>query len=79
MAIAQGYKTNFAELIRAIKNDQAVLMECNDASTGQPVIVIAAISIECDEYVTVPFAKMFDGNPYEELLPPKLPGEEPAI
>jgi len=25
-----------------------------------------------EEIVTVPLAKLFDGNPYEELIPPEI-------
>ena len=74
MAISKSYKDNFATLIKAVNNGDIVLMECNDAETGEPVITVAAIYLDKEkgEYCTVPLAKMFDGNPYEELIPPTI-------
>lgn len=48
-------------------------LECKDAKSGQPVIAIVAVrrSAEPGMAEFVPLAKMFDGNPYEELLPPE--------
>ena len=68
--ITEGYKANFETLKRAFKNKVVALMECTDAVTGKPVIAICAVNIVNGEYQFSPFAKMFDGNPYEELLPP---------
>lgn len=71
MAIPEGYRQNFQTLLDAVGNNQAALVECKDAATGKPVMVICALSFSEDGSVTMsPFAKMFDGNPYEELLPP---------
>ena len=68
--ILDGHKTNFDTLQRAIRNKQACLMECTDAQTGQPVIVVCAIQRDGDDYTMVPLAKLFNGNPYAELIPP---------
>jgi hypothetical protein len=47
------------------------LLECTDATTGNPVMVVCAVVQEQDgNYVMTPFAKLFDGNPYEEVTPP---------
>lgn len=71
MAIAPGYKDNFATIIKAAKNDDLCLLECTDAATGRPVIVICAVMQHEDgTFQLAPFAKMFDGNPYEEVTPP---------
>ena len=68
--ITEGYKANFETLKRAFKNKVVALMECTDAVTGKPVIAICAVNTANGEYEFSPLAKMFDGNPYEELLPP---------
>lgn len=68
--IAEGYKTNFETIQRAAKNNDLALMECQDKSTGKPVMVICAVHFDGEEYNFSPLAKMFDGNPYEELIPP---------
>lgn len=75
--IQKGYKQNFKTLLRAIKDGNAGLMECTDAKTGETVIVICAFQ-PCDDGMVsaVPMAKLFNANPYEELLPPDLSGPD---
>lgn len=74
MAIAKGYVSNFNTLIKAVENGDAVLLECQNAVTKNPVITICAMQREQDgTFTMVPLAKMFDGNPYQELLPPEVP------
>ena len=68
--ITKGYRANFETLERAFKNKAVALMECTDAVTGKPVIAICAVNTVNGEYEFSPLAKMFDGNPYEELNPP---------
>lgn len=70
MAIAQSYKTNFETLNRAARNGDLTLVECTDKKTGEPVIALCAVYLYEGEYNIVPFARMFDGNPYDELNPP---------
>lgn len=68
--ISKGHKANFETLKKAFKNKAVALMECTDAETGKPVITVCAVNIVNGEYEFIPLAKMFDGNPFEELLPP---------
>lgn len=72
MAIAKGHKANFETLKRAFADGAVALMKCTDAKTGKPVVTICAVHFDGQEYQMAPFAKMFDGNPYEELHPPML-------
>ena len=66
-----GYKNNFASLKSAFENGDVGMLECVDKLTKKEVAVICAITKDADGMVTmVPFAKMFDGNPYDELEPP---------
>lgn len=78
MAIPEGYKANFSTLKQAFANDDVVLMECSDVVTGKPVYTICAVGKDGDQFVFAPFAKMFDGNPYEELNPPMKQEAGPA-
>lgn len=71
MAITEGYTANFQTLLAAARNQDLALIECTDAKTGVSVITICAIE-RGDEYRAVPLAKMFDGSPYEELIPPTI-------
>ena len=79
MAIAKGYKANFETLKKAFDHDSVCLVECTDKATGKPVMTICMVNvikdpnmIVKDEFEFVPVAKLFDGNPYEEVSPPKL-------
>jgi len=74
VAIAKGYINNFQTLARAFEDNNCCLVECTDRETGKPVITVCAVQERDGVYEMVPFAKMFDGNPYEELDPP-LEGE----
>ena len=68
--IQEGYKLNFETLKQAAANGDLALVECADHE-GRPVITICAIYLDAEGmYNTVPLAKMFDGDPYEELNPP---------
>jgi hypothetical protein len=44
--------------------------------TGQPVYALCAVNYDGEMVDLVPLARMFDGNPYEELVPPGLGEEE---
>jgi hypothetical protein len=74
-AITIGYKTNFQTLLDAARNGDLALLDCQDKKTGLPVRVIVALNRESNGDVTfAPLAKLFDGNPYEELNPPNPDG-----
>jgi hypothetical protein len=73
MTINKSYVTNFETLRRAITKGKVCLAKCNDASTGQPVVALCAINQVGDQVEMVPLAKMFDGDPYQELMPPETP------
>jgi hypothetical protein len=45
-------------------------MDCIEKSTGEHVAVICAVSPQGKEFAFTPFAKFFNGNPYELLSPP---------
>lgn len=74
-----GYATNFTTLAKAFAAKDVALVECTCKQTGKPVIVIAAINRHKDKSITItPLAKMFDNNPYEELIPPNVE-EKPQV
>lgn len=70
MAIAEGYKHNFNTLLRAVSNGDAALLETTEKATGKPAIIVVAVAFDGKEYQLTPMARMFDGNPYDELDPP---------
>jgi hypothetical protein len=71
LAIPVGYKDNFRTLARAFDAGQVCLVECTDKATRNKVMVICAVQMVGKEYKLVPFAKMFEGNPYDEVEPPE--------
>ena len=75
MAITKGHKQNFNTLVKAVQAGDVALMECQLASTGEIVAVICAANRQPHgETQFVPFAMLFNGNPYEALNPPKAEG-----
>lgn len=74
MAIPDSYKDNFETLRRACMNKDLALLECQDKKTKEIVIVVCAIGQDGEESVITPLARMFDGNPYEEINPPDTKG-----
>ena len=75
MSLSVGDRMNFDALRQAFANGDAALMECQLATTGEPVAVVCAANRQEDGGVEyAPFAMLFDGNPYELLNPPDPEG-----
>ena len=69
--IPQPHRDNFNTLNQAFSDGAACLLECHERATGKPVYVICAVNRRSPEdYELVPFARLFDDNPYELLAPP---------
>jgi hypothetical protein len=75
--IPQTYRDNFKTLLRAFDDGAVCLLECQEQATTSPVYVICALNCCGEEYEFVPFARLFDGNPYEVLTPPGERTEPP--
>lgn len=73
--IPQAYRDNFNTLLRPFDNGNACLLECREKTTGKPVYVLCAVNTRGEEYELVPFARLFDDNPYKLLAPPKETAE----
>lgn len=74
MKISEGYKANFETLRQAFANGDVALLDCMSTITNKPVAVICAVNRDGKNFELVPVAKLFDVNPYEELLPPNPDG-----
>jgi hypothetical protein len=68
--IPQAHQDNFNTLLQAFDDGAACLLECHELATGKPVYVICAVNRHGPDYELVPFARLFDDNPYELLAPP---------
>lgn len=74
MTAVRQHKPNFETLQEAFANGDVALMECQLKSTGESVAVVVAVNREDKDFSFVPFAMMFNGNPYELLNPPDPDG-----
>lgn len=74
MTVVQQHKPNFETLREAFENGDVALLECRLKTTGEQVAVVVAVNRESDELAFVPFAMMFNGDPYEMLNPPNPDG-----
>lgn len=68
--IVTKHKQNFETLKAAFKSGDVALIECTENSTGEKVAVICTVTMEGESYNFTPFAKFFNGNPFELLTPP---------
>jgi len=75
MPLPKGHKRNFNTLADAFTAGRVALMECQLAATGETVAVICAANGLPDDGVEfVPFAMLFNDNPYKLINPPKPEG-----
>jgi hypothetical protein len=74
--IPQTHKDNFDTLIRAFGDGATCLLECHERETGRPIYVICAVNQRGENVEFVPFANLFNDDPYELLSPPGHPAEE---
>jgi hypothetical protein len=68
--IVQDHQANFDTLQRAFADGAVCLMDCIEKSTGEHVAVICAVSPQEGKFAFTPFAKFFNGNPYDLFIPP---------
>jgi hypothetical protein len=68
--IVQEHSANFETLKKAFEAGAVCLMDCIEKSTGEHVAVICAMQPDGKEVTFVPFARFFNGNPYEMLTSP---------
>ncbi len=68
--ICQEHEANFETLKNAFLNNEVCLMDCIEKETNQHVAVICTISRSGQQFNFTPFAKFFNGNPYEMLTSP---------
>lgn len=66
-----GYRAHLTNIQRAVRNGDIALTVLRDRQSGVPVPVVVAIAPTAKDEVTFfPLAKLFAGNPYEELVGP---------
>ena len=70
-SLTKAERANYDTLKRVFMNGNDALIRCKDKASGKNVAVIAAVVMEGSKYNIIPIAKLFDGNPYEELIDPE--------
>lgn len=70
--VVQGHQENFETLKKAFQSGDVCILECVEKATGEKIAVICAVQAVDGEFVMTPFAKFFNGNPYELLEPPTM-------
>ncbi len=71
MALQPGHRLNFDTLLRAAREQDLALVECQNQETGEMLPVICAVNPTDDgENLLIPLAQMFNVNPYDFLTPP---------
>lgn len=81
MTISAAQKVAFDAVKAAGQRGRLALMECKDSRTGKPVYAVCAIHRTPGPrgevgFEFVPVARLFDGDPYAELVPPPDPLDE---
>jgi hypothetical protein len=64
------YRTSFQTLSHAFSDNAVCLLRCRERATDKPAYVICAVGRPSTDYEIVPFARLFDDNPYDLLAPP---------
>ena len=70
MAIGKGDRQNFETMLEAARQGDLALLECIDSNSGEVRNVICAVNRSGETFELVPLAKLFVGDPYEEVMPP---------
>ena len=73
MSIREGDKKNFETLQKVFENDDHCLIECETLDGNYVAVICAATKLDDGSIQFQPFARMFEGNPYEEVIFPTDP------
>lgn len=64
MSISSAVKANFDTMCRAIRNNDAALVEVYRIDNGEPVVVVCAVERDADGVIFTPFAYV----PHDHLI-----------
>ena len=64
------FHEDFEEMRTAFLQGAVALVECTDALTGEMIATICTITMDGEEAVMLPVARMFEGDAFEQVLPP---------
>jgi hypothetical protein len=63
-------KKNMDNFGKAIKNGQIALVECLEIVSSKRVPLVCAVNRKGEDFSLIPFARLLEGDPYLEFLPP---------
>lgn len=69
--ITQKHKEAAMDIMHGCDKDELCLVECKSRMTGEMVTVLCAHFEKGDGMAITPLAKMFDGDPHDEVEPPE--------
>ncbi len=73
--IPPGHAKTLDMIQHAAQHGRLCLLSCTDRKTRAPITVLCGVNVDqasSNSYEFVPFAMLFDGNPYEILNPPEV-------
>jgi hypothetical protein len=70
MALRDGDKMNFATLLKVFANGDACIIEAETLGGNTVAVICAATKAEDGSVILQPFARMFEGDPLEEVVMP---------
>ncbi len=75
MALRKSDKKNFATLSRAFRQGHVALVDVLRLKDRKKIAAVCAMAHNADGTITmIPLATLVEGNPFEELAPPKVGG-----
>jgi hypothetical protein len=75
--LADGYRRNFATLLKAVKAGDVALVSARRQVDGGAVALVCAVNRPGGEYELIPMAAMIDGDPFQIYEDPTADG--PAV
>jgi hypothetical protein len=70
MAISNKDKAAFECIKAGVEDGNLCLVECTEKETGKEITAVCgAIEIGDGSVMFIPVAKLFEGNPFEEIVP----------
>lgn len=70
MALQGAAMCNFDTLTDAARRHDLCIMECTERETGRTVALVCAVHMEDGQFCFTPLARMLEGNPYVDYVPP---------
>jgi hypothetical protein len=70
MALRDGDKVNFETLQKVFEDGNQCLMECETVDGKYVAVICAATEQEDGSMLLQPFARLFLGDPQDEIIPP---------